>query len=235
MAGSTGPDPRTLLLRKFSKWTRIELSKRTLILDLCGTLVSENTTHGFLCSLPVSGLRRAVLNAALSRMGGAVCNRVGIDARLALLVPALKGLQRDFLYEHGVAYAKECLRRGSNPMVVSAIGAARDAGAKVILATASLDPIASAITRVLELDGVVSAELAYDDDTGRCLGRLAHDTTRTSCQCLTTRMTTKNLTMGFSMSALWLSPISCAPPLRRVLGTDVSTSRLLQSAQREIG
>lgn len=149
-----------------------------LIVDLCGTLVRENTTHGFLHSLPLVPWRKVVVQAALSRVGGAICSRIGVDARGAILVPALRGLSRDFLYDCGEKYVREVLNRRGNRAVLDSVIAARDVGTKVILATASLDPIAAAFANALHLDGVVSTQLAYGEN-GRCLGHIARDTTGT--------------------------------------------------------
>lgn len=147
-----------------------------LIVDLCGTLVRENTTHGFLHSIPLAPWRRVAVQVALSHIGGAICSRVGMDVRVTVLVPALRGLSREFLYDCGEKYVREVLDRRGNRAVLDSVIAARDAGTKVILATASLDPIAAAFANALQLDGVVSTQLAYGAD-GRCLGRIARDTT----------------------------------------------------------
>lgn len=144
--------------------------------DLCGTLVRENTTHGFLRSVVRHSWRRPFVNAALSRMGTWASGRLGVDARVAMLIPSLYGIRRESLYQCAVDYARNCLRTQANDSVIEAIAAAQGKGAKIVLATASLDPIASAFVRELNLDGVVSAQLAYDAQ-GKCLGRLAEDTT----------------------------------------------------------
>jgi len=147
-----------------------------LIVDLCGTLVRENTTHGFLRALPLPMFARMHITAALSRLGSGFYRRTGIDIRLRVLIPVLRGLHASLLDDCAVTYAQNCLRQHNNPIVLRAVQQARDRGVKVILATASLDPIAKAFCNILQLDGFVSAKLAYDSEDV-CLGFLAQDTT----------------------------------------------------------
>lgn len=158
--------------------------------DLCGTLVRENTTHGFLRTVMRHSWRRPIVSAALSRMGNWACNRLGVDARVATLIPSLYGIRRETLNQCAGDYARNCLRARANDAVIEALAAARGNGAKIILATASLDPIASAFVRELDLDGAVSAQLAYDAQ-GKCLGRLAEDTTGRKLKYLSELMATR--------------------------------------------
>lgn len=147
-----------------------------LIVDLCGTLVRENTTHGFVRRLPLPMLTRLRVSAVLSHLGGSLYRRSGIDVRSRVLIPALRGLHSEVLRDCAVAYARDCLTQHNNPIVLRAVQQARASGAKIILATASLDPIAAAFCDILQLDGFVSARLAFDS-RNVCLGFLAQDTT----------------------------------------------------------
>lgn len=133
------------------------------IVDLCGTIIAENTTNGFLDKwLKLSPWRRRLR----SIFGG----------RRMVSVLALRGLSREYLEREAEAYVRDRLANHSNPTVIEAMRAARDGGAAIYLATASLDCIATAVQVQLQLYGAVAARLGYDRH-GRCTGFFALDTT----------------------------------------------------------
>jgi HAD superfamily phosphoserine phosphatase-like hydrolase len=141
-----------------------------LLVDLCGTLIAENTTNGFLDRwLKLSPSRRRVR----SLLGG----------RRIVSVTALCGLSRQFLEQEAADYVRDRLNRFSNPVVTEAIYAAQSRGSKVYLATASLDCIANAVRKQLGMDGVVTARLGYDRHD-RCTGFFSLDTTGRKLQHL---------------------------------------------------
>jgi phosphoserine phosphatase len=80
------------------------------------------------------------------------------------------------LYEEAEHYVRNRLSTLINPAPVHAIGEAQSKGIPVYLATASLDPIATAVARQLRLDGVVCSRLGYDR-RGFCTGLFALDVT----------------------------------------------------------
>lgn len=133
-----------------------------LIVDLCGTLILENTTNAFLDEwLPLHGWRRALRR--LSR------------GKRPISVLALRGLSRRFLYQQAASYVRERLRSRSNSIVVAAIAEARRLRIPTYLATASIDPVAFAVGEQLQLEGVVCSRLRYHED--RCSGVFAIDVT----------------------------------------------------------
>lgn len=134
-----------------------------LIVDLCGTIIAENTTNGFLdCWLLKPGWRRAI--------------RAVLGGKRPTSVLALRGLTKTLLYEEAEEYVHDRLTTLSNPEPLRAINDAQDRGAPVYLATASLDPIAAAVAKHLQLDGVVSSQLGYDRHN-RCTGLFTLDVT----------------------------------------------------------
>ncbi|HTV06941.1 MAG TPA: HAD-IB family phosphatase [Acidobacteriaceae bacterium] len=134
-----------------------------LVVDLCGTLIAENTTNDFIDNwLHLSPWRRRL--RSLSR------------GKRPVSVLALRGLTRQVLETEATNYVRDRLASRANLMVIEAIGAARIQGANIYLATASLDCIANAVRNQLRLDGVITAQLGYDR-RGRCTGFFAVDTT----------------------------------------------------------
>lgn len=151
----------------------------SLVVDLCGTLIREDTTRGFIRSLGLTGWRSILVRAANLPSLRRACNLLRYDLARKLLVAALRGFPKDFLESAATEYAAAALEELGRPRVLEAIRAALAAGQPVYLATATLDPVAAAVTSRLGLTGMVSSELAYDS-AGRCTGRLALD--RTGCK-----------------------------------------------------
>lgn len=145
-------------------------SNAPLVVDLCGTLIAENTTNGFLDHwLKLSPARQRIR----SLLGG----------RRIVSVTALRGLSRQFLEQEAAEYVRDRLAHFSNPVVIEAIYAAQSRGAAVYLATASLDCIANAVREQLRLIGMVTARLGYDR-RDRCTGFFSLDTTGRKLQHL---------------------------------------------------
>lgn len=150
-----------------------------LIIDLCGTLIAENTTNGFVDTwLDLSKWRRRL--RALSR------------GKRPVSVLALRGFTRKGLESEAESYVRDRLANCANPVVLDAIRAAQNQGSRVYLATASLDCIAIAVQSQLRLDGLVTARLGYDRSS-RCTGFFAADTTGHKLQHLHTLLTEEEL------------------------------------------
>lgn len=138
-------------------------SNPPLLVDLCGTLIAENTTNGFIDRwLGLPAWRQRVRSV----LGG----------KRIVSVVALRGLTRHLLEEEAAKYVRDRLANHSNSLVLDAIRSAQGRGSAVYLATASLDCIANAVRDQLRLDGVVTAKLGYDR-RNRCTGFFALDTT----------------------------------------------------------
>lgn len=134
-----------------------------LLVDLCGTLIAENTTNGFIDRwLELPAWRRRIR----SLFGG----------KRIVSVLALCGLRKQYLEEEAARYVRDRLANHCNPLVLEAVRSAQNRGTAVYLATASLDCIANAVREQLRLDGMVTARLGYDSHD-RCMGFFALDTT----------------------------------------------------------
>jgi phosphoserine phosphatase len=154
-----------------------------LIVDLCGTLICEDTTRGFLRWLPLRSWRRILRTIGFTR-GLAILSRViRRDISREVLIFVTHGLAKDFLYAYAESYVRDRLERVSNFTVREAISKAQCEGTSVYIATASLDAVASAVVKQLRLDGMVSSHLGYDDH-GICNGRFLIDVTGKKWACL---------------------------------------------------
>lgn len=147
-----------------------------LIIDLCGTLICEDTTRGFLRWLPLCAWRRALRRIGFTRTLTVLSRLVRRDVAREVLIFATHGLHKEFINGNAEAYVTDRLARASNSMVRDAISKAQCEGTSVYIATASLDAVASAVVKQLRLDGMVSSRLGYDDQ-GICNGRLLIDIT----------------------------------------------------------
>lgn len=138
-------------------------SNSPVLVDLCGTLIAENTTNGFIDRwLELSAWRRRVRSLS--------------GRKRIVSVIALRGLPRQYLKEEAAKYVRDRLANHCNPLVLEAVRSAQSHGSAVYLATASLDCIANAVREQLRLDGVVTARLGYDRHD-RCTGFFALDIT----------------------------------------------------------
>lgn len=152
------------------------MKRRVFIVDLCGTLVFDNTTHAFLRSLDVKPLRSLMRSVALGRMGAILNKLAGRDVARKLAIWSLEGLERTYLKEAADAYTTKALKDRIRPEIISIVQGFQSRGEQVFLATASLEPIAVAMVRELNLDGYVSSKLAFDSKS-LCRGVLESDST----------------------------------------------------------
>lgn len=147
-----------------------------LATDICGTLVYENTTRGFLAWLAKRGFRSLEIAIALSRPISWVSTYSGIDVGRRWLVWTLRGAERSWLRTEAMEYVSDALARRSRKSVVDVVRRHVVAGRTVVLASATVEPVAEAFQHVLGASASIGSSLAYDDH-GRCLGSLKRDTT----------------------------------------------------------
>jgi phosphoserine phosphatase len=158
---------------------------KVTIVDLCGTLILENTTHGYLRSLPFP-LHIALYNQLLQGRLGMIANRVaGRDVSREMQIGALRGWPYERLAEHAQSYVRSAVKQKVSAPVQRELMRARQEGARIYLATCSLEPIAEAVAGAFSLDGYVASKLEFDSEY-HCTGRISTDVTgikwRTLCE-----------------------------------------------------
>jgi phosphoserine phosphatase len=158
---------------------------KVTVVDLCGTLILENTTHGYLRAIPFP-LHIALYNRLLQGRLGRIANRVaGRDVSREMLIGALRGWPYKRLAEHAQAYVRSAVKLKVSASVQQELMKARQEGARIYLATCSLEPIAEAVVGAFALDGYVASKLEFDS-AYHCTGRISTDVTgikwRTLCE-----------------------------------------------------
>jgi len=132
-----------------------------VVVDLCGTLVRENTTRGFMAHLQRKRLSSWLTRIGLSRITGRVGRIVRSDLSRSLLIRSLRGISREILYHEAENYVEELMRHNLNSHVLQIIRERTSQGALLCLATASLDPIAASVARHFQFHRVISSKLEY--------------------------------------------------------------------------
>ena len=145
-----------------------------LVVDLCGTLITENTTHAFLRWLSLRGAARFYSGVGLSPAVSLLDSKTGWNIARRLQVFSTQGMSRALLYEEGLEYVRNRLKTHVNARVLGDIREAQRRSVPVYLATSTLDPIADAVFKELELTNMVCSQLEFDS-SGICTGRLALD------------------------------------------------------------
>lgn len=159
------------------------------VFDICDTLYSVNTTTGFLRFfaernaahlLPV--IERWTDRRHASWWIGAVAHRlVGHDLARFRMIASLAGFDRAFIEREAGIYAADYLPRLANPPIMERLQHHVEQGDDVWLLSSSIEPVVSAIGRLL---GVRShgSELGFIDD--QCTGKLAQDLSGRKAQWL---------------------------------------------------
>lgn len=151
--------------------------------DVDDTLVSENTTVGFVEHvLAAAGDEQAAdaVRALGDRRGAngialaALHRLTGIDRARPRILAHLRGRSRADLQTVARAYVSGLLDRSAIPPAIARLERARAAGARVVLVTSTVDPVAAALAHRLDAD-YRSSTLAWEGD--RCTGALAADLT----------------------------------------------------------
>lgn len=157
--------------------------RKLLVVDLCGTIVKCNTTHGFMRYAALPFPRRLAAALILSRPGGFLLNRVHSGLQRKCLVACLWAAAKNDLAELGRDYARITLASNPREEVLQRIATARQQGVHVVLASASLDFIVSGFADVLEVEVAVSTQLGFSYRQ-RCRGVIAVDSTGRKLQLL---------------------------------------------------
>jgi len=150
-----------------------------VLLDLCGTLYTPNTTFDFLNRYiyPQSAYYRNV-KKIMGGLPGKVVNKILFsafhwDLYRILACRSLKGKSRESLVQLAEDYYRDVLVTSSLEKVHQLLDTARLNGNRIVLVSASLDFIVEAVARHLGIQEYYSSQLAYEN--GICTGRFAVD------------------------------------------------------------
>jgi len=146
------------------------------VFDLCGTLIRENTTKGFLLYLfRGKFLHRALIVIICSIVMAKLSHILGKDLSRLLLIRFLKGRNKLYLYSQSRLYVQWALNNKINEYVIKAVNEAKRNGCKLVLASSTIDSVAHAVGELLEFDYVVCSKLLYKKEV--CAGRFELDIT----------------------------------------------------------
>lgn len=169
------------------------LDARLHIFDICGTLFHEDTTVGFFQHYYEAQKRplfvailRALRSNRFLNLGIRAAERIsGRHLLKQALVWTLRNSHRNQVSEIAKEYANQLLQRKRNPALFDLLYEAIGKGEKVILASASIEPVVEALADHLKL-AYVSSTLSTK--SGIYTGRFNEDITGRKHECLAQSM-----------------------------------------------
>ncbi|PSU96066.1 hypothetical protein C0W80_18325 [Photobacterium leiognathi subsp. mandapamensis] len=147
-----------------------------VIYDVCGTLYNSNTTFDFCkwrCKGKLWSLTLSMCNLKLFKIVNKIAENlfnIHLSRRLHLL--SLKGVNKKILYEEASSFVDYFLKDKSITPIYNMILKDISDGNKVLLISASIDPVISAIAKSLNVE-YISSSLEYIDDI--CSGNIDKD------------------------------------------------------------
>lgn len=152
------------------------MARKVLVVDLCGTIVTKNTTHEFFKSREMPAYRRIIASTLLSSVGTKVFSLFPGDLQRKFVIKCLRGLSRKILHARARAFAERLLSEAARGEVINEINQWQAQSLPVVVASASLDFIVHEFARALGAETFVATRLVYGP-TGICLGRIQSDST----------------------------------------------------------
>jgi len=155
------------------------------VFDVCDTLFYSNTTFDFLRFVLAqrgSTGKQTVLKLVSKKWSPAFIGLVamqkvlGGDPVKAVALRLLAGLSRAELYELGRRFVAEFLPSRRIARTHELLASLAPTATRVVLLSASLDPVIAALAEALGGVEFVSSQLEYDAQ-GICTGRLVHELT----------------------------------------------------------
>lgn len=189
------------------------------VFDVCDTLFYSNTTFDFLRFVLAqrgSGGKQAVLKLVSKKWSPLFVSLVawqkvvGGDPVKAVALRLLAGISREELYALGRRFVAEFLPARRIARTHELLAGLAQTQTRVVLLSASLDPVIAALAAALGPIEFVSSQLEYDAQ-GYCTGRLQQELT------------------GQKQAALQTLLTSQAAPLRLAVATDNFTDHGLVS------
>lgn len=143
------------------------------VFDVCGTITKTNNTSDFIgFVLRRSGLLHCLPLLVLRILG--LCRLIPPSSLRARQIALLHGYPAARLQELARSYVETLFARGlANDRILAALRREKEAGRKIVLASAAIDPPIAAIAERLGARDFVSSELEIAD--GRCTGKLKQD------------------------------------------------------------
>ena len=154
------------------------MNKEYFLIDICGTIFNSNTTFDFLkfyfskkhwykILIMIRKIKiLIIINAIFMRL-------VQIDLLRYWALTHLKGYTKEQLSSMSDIFYKEYLTKRTNKEATEIIERMKRENKELILVSATLDCIAFAVSKNMNIPCVFSSKLAFKNN--KCLGRLQHD------------------------------------------------------------
>ncbi len=174
-------------------------STRYLYVDLCFTIVKENTTFKFIKyviqkeGMTIQKILYALYMSKFFSVWQSIVKPTKYT-RSKLLLKLLTGVKRDVIEDHAHEYAKNALSYNSRENVINKIKDAQECGVHVTILSASIDPVVKAFANILSTDYICST-LAYKNKL--VTGTLKFDMTGQKSRYVSTALHTTMITDNF--------------------------------------
>ena len=154
------------------------MNKEYFLIDICGTIFNSNTTFDFLkfyfskkhwykILIMIRKIKiLIIINAIFMRL-------FQIDLLRYWALTHLKGYTKEQLSPMSDIFYKEYLTKRTNKEATEIIERMKRENKELILVSATLDCIAFAVSKNMNIPCVFSSKLAFKNN--KCLGRLQHD------------------------------------------------------------
>lgn len=154
------------------------MNKEYFLIDICGTIFNSNTTFDFLkfyfskkhwykILIMIRKIKTLIIiNAIFMRL-------FQIDLLRYWALTHLKGYTKEQLSSMSDIFYKEYLTKRTNKEATEIIERMKRENKELILVSATLDCIAFAVSKNMNIPCVFSSKLAFKNN--KCLGRLQHD------------------------------------------------------------
>lgn len=154
------------------------MNKEYFLIDICGTIFNSNTTFDFLkfyfskkhwykILIMIRKIKiLIIINAIFMRL-------FQIDLLRYWALTHLKGYTKEQLSSMSDIFYKEYLTKRTNKEATEIIERMKRENKELILVSATLDCIAFAVSKNMNIPCVFSSKLAFKNN--KCLGRLQHD------------------------------------------------------------
>lgn len=148
---------------------------KTVVFDLCGTLLSSNTTLDFIRYIDNSFFRNYILDNIFFKYPVSLLGKfLSMDIYRYLFITRLKGHLKNELEEKAFNFIAEQFLHKSIPETMKMLHNEVVSGSNIIICSASLDCVVKAVVEHLEIKcSCIFSELQYTDDV--CEGVLLRD------------------------------------------------------------
>lgn len=148
------------------------------IFDICGTLYKSNTTFDFLGWMFKENKKFLLYKKVYTNIVWKIFNKIlrhffHIDLTRILALQFLKGINKEALSKKADEFVGSFLSTKKNNDIIGALNKLKENTSNVIIMSATIDIVAEAIAKSLQIEHFGSSLLKYEDNV--CQGYLVRD------------------------------------------------------------